>query len=102
MPTTLHAKMHIGDPTVSGAAAPAAETDRVSFTRTTSTVGTCSNVAALTWTAVAAAETYSHITLWDAATSGNAWWFGPLVTPRAVLVGIDFTIAIGDLDLSMT
>jgi len=101
VPGTLHVKLHTGNPGASAASNAATETTRKSFTRSTSTTGTNSNAAALTWTNVAANETYSHFSAWDNATTGDPWIVGT-VTASAVTAGDTFEIAIGDLDLTLT
>ena len=57
--------------------------------------------AAVTWTAVAASEDYSHYSAWDAVSAGNFLWSG-LITASAVVAGDTFTLAPGDIDLAMT
>lgn len=101
LPTTLWAKLHVGNPGSAGTASPATETTRKSFTRTTSTTGTCSNVAALTWTNVAGSEDYTHLVAYDASSGGNAWLVAT-VTANPVTGGDTFEIAAGDLDLTLT
>ena len=101
MPATLYAKLHIGNPGAAGTSNAAAETTRKSFTRGTSTVGTCSNAADLDWASVSATEDYSHVTIWDASSGGNCWWVGVLAA-SAVTLGDNFKIPAGDLDLSFT
>ena len=62
-----------------------------------------SNTVAISWTEgeVTTSETYSHFSLWDAATAGNCFGTGTLPVPRAVTSGAAVSIPIGDLDLSL-
>jgi hypothetical protein len=60
--------------------------------------GAISNDVAIEWTSVPASETYSHFSLWTAATGGN-FLFSGTITANPVTTGDTFTIAIGDLDL---
>lgn len=48
--------------------------------------------ANVTWTNVAATETISHWSLWDAVTSGNPLWYGALTTPASLQAGDTFQI----------
>lgn len=101
-PAAVHVKLHVGDPGASATANPAVETDRVQATfGTTASGGTISNTAALTWTSVAGAEDYTHFSAWDASTSGN-FLFSGTVGANAVMVGDDFVIPVGDLDVSLS
>lgn len=97
-PTAWYVKLHIGDPGTGGTLNAAGET-----TRQAADFGTTglTNNADITWTNVSTAETYSHISIWDAATGGNCLWQGALSAPVTVAVGDTFTIATGDLDLSV-
>ena len=80
---------------------PAANTTRQAASFALASGGTITNDAAVTWTSVPNAETYHSISLWDASTSGNCLWSGPLTVPKAVSVGDTFTIPIGDLDVTL-
>lgn len=97
----VYVKLHVGDPGEAGTANPAGETDRISASFGAAASGAVANDAAIEWTAVSTSETYSHISLWDAATAGNCLWTGALTAPVAVVAGNDFTIPIGDLDVTL-
>jgi hypothetical protein len=64
--------------------------------------GAITNSAALTWTAVAATETVTHISFWTASTAGTFLGSDALNSSASLSAGGDFTIAIGDLDLNLT
>lgn len=100
IPATLHAKLHIGNPTAAGTANPATETTRKSFTRAAASGGATSNAGALQWTSYPAAEDPTFITLWDASSGGNCWGI-VASTNNALAIGDTLNIAIGDLDLSL-
>lgn len=101
-PNALYVKLHVGDPGAAGTANPAVETDRVQATfGTGASGGAISNTAALTWTAVAGAEDYTHFSVWDSLTVG-AFQFSGTIGANAVMVGDDFVIPIGDLDVSLS
>ena len=103
-PAAFWVKLHIGDPGADATANPAANTERQQITwNTISSPGTASGGSAdadnsnnLEWTAVAATETYSHISIWDASTGGAAWYKGAMLVPVGVLAGGTFQFLIGN------
>ncbi len=100
-PDAVYVQLHTAAPGAAGTTAVANETDRVQATfGTNASGGTISNTAALTWTGVSGSEDYAYFTAWDASTSGN-FLFSGAVTANAVTAGDDFTIPIGDLDVSL-
>lgn len=100
-PAAVWVKLHVGDPGAAGTSNAATETDRIEATfGTNASGGAISNTAALTWPAVAGSEDYTHFSAWDASTSGN-FLFSGTITANAVTTGDDFTIPIGDLDVSL-
>lgn len=101
-PTTYFIKLHTGDPGAAGAANAAGNSTRAACTfGATATGGNLSNTASVAWTGVGTAETYSYVSLWDAATAGNCKMTGSLPVPRTVSIGGDFSIPIGDVDISL-
>ncbi len=101
-PAAVWIQLHTGDPGAAGTTSVATEADRVQATfGDAATTGAISNTAALTWTGVAASEDYSHYSAWDASSGGNFLFSGTL-TAAAISAGSDFTIAIGDLDLTLS
>lgn len=102
-PAALYVKLHIGDPGAAGTGNPAAETTRKATTfGTASSGGAISNTAQVQWTNVAANETYSYGSLWDASTGGNCLYTGTFAAPVAVSAAGTFTAAIGDVDVTIT
>lgn len=95
------AKMHVGDPGAAGTSNPAAETTRAAITWAAASGGAASNSATINWTNVSTTETWTHVTVWDASTAGNAGFSGT-VTNGDVVAGADVEIAIGDFDVSFT
>ncbi len=96
-PTQFFVALHIGDPGALGVANPAAETLRVeyipgSIDDTGGGTGQAFvlNNGDINWTGLAATETLSHVSIWDALTGGNPWYKGPLVAPVAVVAGGNF------------
>lgn len=100
-PTSLFIKLHVGDPGADATANPAVE-----ITRQPVSFGTAINIltdgraqattdADVLWLAVASSESYSHISMWDDLTAGNAWYKGPLPAPVAVTASANFKFPIG-------
>jgi hypothetical protein len=90
--TTCYVKLHTGDPGEDGTSNAATETTRQSVTWAAASGGSKASSAALTWTNVAASETYSHWSMWDNSTSGNCLWTGALSSNATVTAGDTFEI----------
>lgn len=101
-PTAFWVKLYIGDPGASGGNNAAANTTRKQASFSAATGGTITTDAALEWTNVPNAETYSHVGFFDASTGGTFLGSDDLAVARTVAVGDNFTIATGDLDLAIT
>lgn len=99
--STVYVKLHTGDPGENCTANAATETTRKAVTFGASSGGVVTSDSAATWTGVAATETYSHISAWDASTAGNPLWYGAMTTPKAVTAGETFAFAIGELTVSL-
>lgn len=100
-PAAVWVKLHVGEPGAAATANPAVETDRIQATfGTAATGGAISNTSALTWTGVAGTEDYTHFSAWDASTAGN-FLFSGTITANPVTTGDDFTIPVGDLDVTL-
>lgn len=101
-PTAFWVKLHTGSPGAAGTANAATETTRKQITfGSVAAAGAIANTVAALWSAVAASETYTHWTAWDANAAGN-FQFSGLVTAGAVTAGDDFQVAIGALTASVT
>ncbi len=101
-PAEFWVKLHTGDPGAAGASNAAGETDRIQATFSAAASGAITNSAALEWTAVSTTETISHVSFWSASAAGTFLGSDQLAASKAVDAGDDFTIAAGDLDLSLT
>lgn len=99
--STVYAKLHLGDPGEAGTSNAAAHTTRASVSMGTASGGAIANDVAVAWTSMTAAETITHISLWDAATSGNCLWIGALTASKTVAVGDNLSLPIGDLDVTL-
>ncbi|WP_029899510.1 phage tail fiber protein [Nocardia brasiliensis] len=99
-PSGIYAKLHIGDPGSAGTSNPSALT-----TRSQATFGAAASGAiALTGTnpsfAMTASETVSHVSFWDASSSGNFLWSAALTASKAVVNGDTLTLTAAGLSLA--
>jgi hypothetical protein len=94
-------KLHVGDPGAAGTSNAATETTRKQASFSAASSGAITSDAALTWTSVAGTEDFTHYTAWTAS-SGGTFLFSGTVTANAVTAGDTFTVATGDLDLTLT
>lgn len=88
----VYAQLHTADPGEDGTSSVAGETSRQAVTFGTASGGSLATTASSTWTNVSTAETYSHFSLWDASSGGNALWTGALSSTATVAVGDTFQI----------
>jgi len=100
-PAAIYAQLHIGDPGAAGTSNPASNTTRQAVTLGAASGGAISNDSAPSWTSVPAAEDYTHVSLWDASTAGN-FLFSGTITANSVAIGDTFTVAVGDMDITLT
>lgn len=89
----LFIQLHLGNPGAAGTSNPAANTTRQPAGTWTGSGGTWHNAAAIAWT-VTAAETYTNMSLWTAATGGTFVGSGT-ISGGTVTNPSTFTIAIG-------
>jgi hypothetical protein len=97
-----YVKLHLGDPGEDGTANAAAETTRKAASFGASSGGTATSDADLTWTSYAAAETVTHISLWDNSTAGNCLGAGALTASKTLAIGDTFVIPTGSLTVTTT
>lgn len=84
---SLYVKLHTGDPGATAATAASAVTTRYAVTFSASSAGSMALTSmGGTWS-MTATETISHISLWDAATSGNFLWSVALTASKSVING---------------
>ena len=102
-PTALYIQLHTDDPGVVFKGTAATETTRKDITSSFSAAsgGALTTDTAITWTNVAGTEDFTHYSVWSASSSGTFYWSGT-ITANAVTAGDTFTIAIGDLDFTLT
>ena len=92
MPTNVYVKLHTGDPGEAATSNAATETTRKQASFAAASSGSIATDTTLEWTNVAATETITHWSLWDASTAGNALWTGALSSSAAVTAGDTFQI----------
>lgn len=95
-------QLHLGDPGSAGTSNPAGNTTRQQATfGTVASGGAISNTAAVAWTAVSNSETYTHASLWSASTSGTFLGSAALTQSKVVNAGDNFSLPIGDVDVTI-
>jgi len=92
-------KLHVGAPGAAGTANPATETTRKQATWQAAASGASQNTNAMSWSAVAGSEDFTHFSVWTASTGGTCGLTGQ-ITANPVVAGDNFAIAVGDLDVS--
>jgi len=97
VPTNVYVKMHLGDPGEDATGNAAAETTRKVMSFAASSGGSASTDAAISWTGLAATETWTHFSIWDAVTAGNPLLYGALDASVPVTAAGAATIASGDI-----
>lgn len=104
--TSVYVSLHTADPTDAGSGT---EVSGTSYARIQVTAWdvpasrATQNTNAITWSAAGSNwGTVTHIGIWDASTVGNLLFYGALTTSKAVPSGVTFSIAAGDLDVSLT
>jgi hypothetical protein len=95
-------KLHTGDPGSAGASnAAAGSTTRVAITFAAASAGSISqNGTAPQWTNGGTSETITHISCWDASTSGNFLWSAALTASQAWVSGNTFTLTSSSIALT--
>lgn len=93
-PANTYINLHTGDPGSAGTSNASAETTRKLLTWSAASSGSKAITSTLpTWTPWAAgSETITHISVWDASTSGNFLYSGALTSSKAVSNGDTFNI----------
>ncbi len=99
----FYVKLHTGDPGAAGANNAATETTRQAATfGVAADTGAISNTVQVQWTALAAVETISYVSFWTASSGGTFLGSDDLAVAQNVNAGGTLTIAVGDLDLTVT
>lgn len=93
-------QLHTAAPGAAGTTAVATNSTRKQISSGAAASGAITSDAVVEWLSVAAAEDYTHCTVWDAETDGNFVLSGT-ITANAVGIGDDFRLPIGDIDFSI-
>lgn len=102
--SATYIQLHTGDPGSAGTTTIANETDRQQVTSWTGTNAARANGNLLTWSSVtvtSGTQTYTHASVWDAASAGNFLISGTLTASGPVSSGDTFQIAIGAVDVTI-
>lgn len=102
-PTTLYIALHTADPTEVGNVSEVTTGTYATYARKAVTLGaesggSCVSTVDLTWDTMPAI-TISHISVWDAASGGNALFYGPLGASKTMASGDSFRLASGQITL---
>lgn len=104
-PAGTFIQLHTGDPGAAGTANVAGNATRkdIRAAMPLASGGAITTDTVLTWTTgeVDTSEDYTHWSAWSASTSGTFLCSGT-VSANAVTVGDEFSIPVGDLDLSFS
>lgn len=95
----LYVKLHTGDPGSAGTANASAVTTRNALTLNAASGGACS-LSSLGTYSMTSTETITHVSLWDASTSGNFIASGALTASKAVNSGD--TLAFNTFSVAIT
>jgi hypothetical protein len=100
-PAAFYVKLHTGDPGSAGATNAAGNTSRQAATFSASSGGAITTSADIVWTSVSTTETYTHVSFWSASSAGTFLGSDNLEVSRSVTAGDTFTIATGDIDITL-
>lgn len=97
-PTTVYIQIHTGDPGPSGTANVSSMTTRKAATWTAAANGQITMASSLSWT-LAAKESISHISGWDALTSGNCLFTDELDEAKNLFSGDTLELPVATLQI---
>ena len=98
----VYIQLHTGDPGSAGTANVAGNNVRKAVSFAAASAESKASSADITWTSVSTTETYAYVSLWDASSSGNYLWSGPLTAPESVSAGNTFTLTSGLLTVGLS
>jgi hypothetical protein len=93
-------QLHTADPGSAGTTAVASNNTRKSVSFGAASAGSMTTDADILWSSVGAAETYSHISLWDASSAGTFIGSAALTASKTVAIGDNFRIPTGSLTIT--
>jgi hypothetical protein len=102
-PGLFFVQLHTGDPGVAGTSNVANNAVRHTATFSAAAAGAITTSALVTWVSVSATETYSFVSFWNSGTAGAGTFLASdnLEVARGVTAGDTFTIAAGDIDITL-
>lgn len=103
-PTAWYVSLHTADPTDAGTGTEVSGGSyaRVSAAFAAASSGATSNSATLTFpTASGSWGTVTHVGIWDASTSGNLLYYGPLTASASIASGTTYSISSGNLSAAL-
>ena len=89
-PTNVYVKLHLGAPGEAATANAAVEATRKIAAFNAASGGSAALTSTLSWVSVSTTETYTHFSIWDAVSAGNALYVGALSSPAVMTAGDDF------------
>lgn len=99
-PAGIYVKLHIGDPGSAAASNASAVTTRSQATFSAASAGAIALTGTNPSWSMTATETISHVSVWDASTSGNFLWSAALSASKSVVSGDTLTLT--SLGFSLT
>lgn len=99
-PAGTFVKLHIGDPGAAATANASAVTTRSTLTLAAASAGAVALTGTQPSWSMTTAETISHISVWDASTSGNLLWTAALSVSKTVANGDTLTLTTCGLSLT--
>ena len=99
--TNVYVQLHIGDPSAAGTDNPATETTRKAVSFASSSNGSISSDANVTWTNISGSQDATFFTAWDSLTGGN-FLFSGTITGNPYTAGDTYTISSGSFVTSLT
>lgn len=106
VPTVWYVQCHTGSPGLAGTSniSTAFSPARVQVTSgwSASSGGAVANSSAVLFTPSLAAETISHVSVWDHATAGNCLGYGSLAVSKTIAIGDSLNFAIDEIDITFT
>ena len=105
-PSSWFAALHNGNPSQTGqlnelGAGIGYSRQAISFSAPVVTTRQCLNLGILQWGPASGAGfgTVNYISIWDAVSGGNSWWYGP-ITSQIVVAGDSYTLLAGLLSIT--
>lgn len=92
-PSAIYCKLHTGDPGAAGTSNASAVTTRLAITFAAASGGSISLSGTPPTFNMTTTETLTHVSFWDASTSGNFLWSAALTSSKAVGNGDTYTLS---------